>query len=85
MDVAACHGKDTDRWFSHVPAVREEAKEVCNTKCSKRLECLAYILAREPKGYRREGIYGGMEPVDRETLHQRIQAMKEQEQKEMAS
>jgi len=81
MEVAACHGRDTERWFSTYADTREEAKKICLTKCSKRIECLAFALQTEPPGYRREGIFGGMEPTEREALAKRLKELKEQEEK----
>jgi hypothetical protein len=85
MDVAACNGLDTNRWFSTQRSVREEAKKVCLTKCSKRIECLAFVLAREKKGYRREGIYGGMTGNEREKLVERLERIKKEQEMQEAS
>jgi len=82
MDVAACHGMDTERWFTGDLKVRAEAKEICNTKCSKRVECLFYILTREPNGYRREGVFGGLEPKERQALAERLGLVKKEDKED---
>lgn len=56
---AACHGMDTDAWFSEQPVVINAAKRVCG-HCPVREECLEEALATKQLG-----VWGGTTETER--------------------
>lgn len=69
MDIkrAACHGEDTDLWFSYDPVHQKEAKRHC-AECPIREDCLKYALDRNQQ----YGIWGGLGEQERRALRRKM-------------
>jgi len=78
MDEGACINKDPEIFFPTKVRQTGEAKKVCST-CDVRLKCLAWIMATERDADKRYGTYGGMDPVERKELFQKIKRLKEKD------
>lgn len=73
MNNAACIGQETDIFFPEYQGNTSEiiwvtAKKFCDG-CNVRKECLALAMEVEHPDYRRHGMWGGMTPDQRDTLH----------------
>jgi len=74
---AACEGEWTNDWFPDDREYRggtpnsERAKQICNTVCTVRLECLAEAMIEEQKGPR-FGIRGGLTATERRSLAKKL-------------
>lgn len=79
MERAACVNIEdaTSLFFPENRKSTTEAKQVCLTKCSVRMQCLAKALQDEKTGDRRWGVFGGMNPTERKELQAKLDALKE--------
>ncbi|MFM7224049.1 MAG: WhiB family transcriptional regulator [Actinomycetota bacterium] len=68
LDAAACRGATTDVFFPTSESGKVAAVRIC-AACPVREECLEYAIAtRQP-----EGVWGGLDPVERRRLLRRRQ------------
>ena len=83
MNRSSCSTRDPKIFFAEGKgSVREQtgkAKEICNTICSVRLQCLARALQQEKGTGRRFGVSGGLTPTEREQLQLKLDEMQEAE------
>lgn len=66
-DEAACRQVDPEMFFGEDGMFREDAKRLCNTKCSVVAECLAYALENRE----RWGVWGGLSEIERRRILKR--------------
>jgi hypothetical protein len=56
----------------YVPTIWERAREMCE-RCTVRLECLNFQMEFEERTGRRDGMWGGLTPKERDLLaHERM-------------
>ena len=80
MERASCVNHDPEKFFperGNTEARTEDAKRICLTQCSVRIQCLARVLAQEKGTSRRYGIVGGMSPTERGRLQEKLDKMQE--------
>jgi hypothetical protein len=73
LSQAACLGLDPAIFFSENETY---AKSVC-ANCDVVKECLADVLIYESKVHRRDGVYGGTGPSDRDRMYSRYHQVKD--------
>lgn len=64
-DSRACFESDSDLFFES--QFEDKAKDVCS-KCEVRLECLDFAITTRQQ----EGIWGGLNPKERQRLRRRV-------------
>ena len=79
MSRGSCTSRDPKIFFAEgkgsVKEQTDKAKEICNTICSVRLQCLARALQQEKGTGRRFGVSGGLTPTEREQLQLKLDEM----------
>lgn len=79
MNRSSCSTRDPKIFFAEgkgsVKEQTDRAKEICNTVCSVRLQCLARALQQEKGTGRRFGVSGGLTPTEREQLQLKLDEM----------
>lgn len=68
--AAVCSTVDGDLWYPEKGGSTKEAKRICNTLCSVRLECLQFALDHDE----RFGVYGGLSERERRALQRKQEA-----------
>lgn len=86
MDQGKCYGMDPDKFSPNTTNAARDAKRVCNgdprkegklaEPCPVRMQCLAFIMAKEVEG-RRFSIYGGMTGRERTALAKQLKQLQE--------
>ena len=80
QDKANCKGEDTSIFFPEIPTgdVRTfywlKAREFCDA-CTVRVQCLKFQLPFEAETKRRDGMWGGLTPKEREEFVRRPQSV----------
>jgi len=70
MDSGACRKPqhDPDWWFSGDATVIRHAKEICETQCTVREQCLEWALRKDHK----HSIAGGLTRLERKAMTRRV-------------
>ncbi|QJD51257.1 WhiB family transcription factor [Microbacterium phage AloeVera] len=88
MDQGSCLNEDPEKFFPEgkgsIKQLTDDAKAICITKCSVRLQCLARTLAQEKGSSLRFGVAGGMTATERELLQKKLDDMQKEESNEHA-
>lgn len=82
MADGACLKVDPEKFFAgKKDKSTKEAKELCLTRCTVRLKCLAFIMFYERgDNLRRHGVWGGLDAGERRALQKQLDdMMKEKE------
>ena len=79
MSRGSCTSRDPKIFFAEgkgsVKEQTDKAKEICNTICSVRLQCLARALQQEKGTGRRFGVSGGLTSTERALLQEKLDEM----------
>ncbi len=75
MKQAACQGQPTSVFFPEEQGntsenIWVEARNICHN-CDVKPKCLALAMSFETPELRRNGMWGGLTPEERDTLHMR--------------
>lgn len=76
MKQAACQGQPTSVFFPEEQGntsenIWHDARKLCYN-CTVRHKCLALAMSFETPELRRHGMWGGLTPDERDTLHNRM-------------